>query len=60
MFPRSENTIDDTQALIRRFDEATEIIRELAKLVLPRAGEFHSVLEITNEVFDQYYDAKAA
>ncbi|HEY1264002.1 MAG TPA: hypothetical protein VGF06_10790 [Terriglobales bacterium] len=59
MFPRIED-VERSQILLNRFDEVGEILRQLARLVLSRTGEFHSVMEITNQVFDQHYRARAA
>ena len=57
-----ENAQDSTQALLNRLDEVQHTIRELARIILPGHGDFVSVWDITNRVFDQYYrgHAKAA
>jgi hypothetical protein len=60
MLNRNENR-DNAQALLNRFDEVEQIVRGLAGIILTGYGEFQSVWEITNQVFDQYYHrAKAA
>ena len=60
MLCETYHTRENPQALLGRFDEVEQIVRGLAKIILPRAGEFQSVQEITNEVFEHYYRAKAA
>ena len=60
MLTGTYNTKENTQVLLSRFDEAEQIVTGLAKVILPRAGEFQSVMEITDEVFEHYYHAKAA
>jgi hypothetical protein len=61
MLTIKENTRDNTQALFDRLQEVEHIVRGLARIILPRYGEYRSVWEITNRVFDQYYQrAKAA
>lgn len=54
------NTKESTQVRLARFNETGEMIRELARIIFPNAKEFRSVWEITNQVFDHYYQAKAA
>jgi hypothetical protein len=50
-----ENAQDSAQALLNRLDEVHHTIRELARIILPGQGDFVSVWEITNRVFDEYY-----
>jgi hypothetical protein len=55
MFPIRQNTQDSTQALLNRLDEVHLVVRELARIILPKQGDFHSVWDIANQVFDDYY-----
>ena len=62
MLINRENAQDSTQALLNRLDDVQQTIRELARVILPGQGDFVSVWDITNRVFDDYYrsHAKAA
>lgn len=49
----------DSQQM-NRLDEVQQLVHELARIILPGLGEFNSVWDITNQVIDHYYRAKAA
>ena len=49
---------DNTQVLLNRLDEVQMLVSELARIILPRQGDFRSVWDITNAVVDSYYRPK--
>jgi hypothetical protein len=60
MYQVREFPKDNTQALLNRLDEAQMLVSELARLILPRQGDFRSVWDITHQVIDNYYRVRAA
>ncbi|HEY6185630.1 MAG TPA: hypothetical protein VIW67_25540 [Terriglobales bacterium] len=58
MYQVREFSKDNTQALLNRLDEAQQLVSELARIILPRQGDFRSVWDITNSVVDSYYRPK--
>ena len=46
---------DNTQVLLNRLDEVQQLVSELARIILPKQGDFRSVWDITNQVVDNYY-----
>jgi hypothetical protein len=55
MYQVREFSKDNTQALLNRLDEAQMLVSELARIILPKQGDFRSVWDITNQVVDNYY-----
>jgi hypothetical protein len=51
-------TQDNTQVLLNRLDEVQQLVSELARIILPKQGDFRSVWDITNQVLDGYYRSK--
>ena len=58
MYQVREFPKDNTQALLNRLDEVQMLVSELARIILPRQGDFRSVWDITNSVVDSYYRPK--
>jgi hypothetical protein len=58
MYQVREFPKDNTQALLNRLDEVQQLVSELARIILPRQGDFRSVWDITNSVVDSYYRPK--
>lgn len=55
MYQVREFSKDNTQALLNRLDEVQMLVSELARIILPKQGDFRSVWDITNQVVDSYY-----
>jgi len=55
MYQVREFSKDNKQALLNRFDEAQMLVSELARIILPKQGDFRSVWDIANQVVDNYY-----
>ena len=58
MYQVREFPKDNTQVLLNRLDEVHMLVSELARIILPKQGDFRSVWDITNQVVDSYYHAK--
>jgi hypothetical protein len=58
MYQVREFPKDNTQALLNRLDEVQMLVSELARIILPKQGDFRSVWDITNSVVDSYYRPK--
>jgi hypothetical protein len=58
MYQVREFSKDNTQALLNRLDEVHTLVSELARIILPKQGDFRSVWDITNSVVDSYYRPK--
>ncbi|HSS98325.1 MAG TPA: hypothetical protein VLK33_14900 [Terriglobales bacterium] len=58
MYQVKEFPKDNTQALLNRLEEAQQLVSELARIILPKQGDFRSVWDITNSVVDTYYRPK--
>ena len=58
MFQLREFPKDNTQLLLNHLDEVQQLVSELARIVLPRQGDFRSVWDITNQVVDSYYSPR--
>ncbi len=54
MYQLREFPQDNTQALLNRLDEVQQLVAELARIILPKPGEFRSVWDITHQVLDSY------
>ncbi|HEY2360078.1 MAG TPA: hypothetical protein VGK36_03110 [Candidatus Angelobacter sp.] len=55
MFQVRDFPKDNTQVLLNRLDEVQMLVSELARIILPKQGDFRSVWDITNQVVDSYY-----
>ena len=55
MYKVREFSQDNTQVLLNRLDEVHLVVSELARIILPKQGDFRSVWDITNQVLDSYY-----
>jgi len=55
MFQVKEFPKDNTQVLLNHLDEVQMLVSELARIILPKQGDFRSVWDITNQVVDSYY-----
>ena len=58
MYQVREFPKDNTQVLLNHLDEVQMLVSELARIILPRQGDFRSVWDITNSVVDSYYRPK--
>ncbi len=58
MYQVREYPQDNPQMLLRRLDEAQVLVSELARMILPKQGDFRSVWDITNQVLDSYDQAR--
>lgn len=55
MYQVREFPKDNTQVLLNHLDEVQMLVSELARIILPKQGDFRSVWDITNQVVDSYY-----
>jgi hypothetical protein len=55
MYQVREFPKDNPQVLLNRLDEVQVLVSELARIILPKQGDFRSVWDITNQVVDSYY-----
>ncbi len=58
MYQLREVPQDNTQVLLNRLDEVQVVVSQLARIILPKQGNFRSVWDITNQVLDSYYRPK--
>jgi hypothetical protein len=52
--------IDDISPVFAAFNEAGEILRDLAEIILSRESEFATTWECANRICDRYYLQQAA